>query len=73
MFRLGWSICLTAYNSLLVFLMPMSDPFIIIIYWFVWFVVLFYGVSTLFGSFIARLSHFDKNFKQYSFLLFTQS
>ena len=29
-------------------------------------VVLFYGVSTLFGSFNAELSYFDKSFKQFS-------
>ena len=29
-------------------------------------VVLFYGVSTHFGSLNAELSHFDKNFKQFS-------
>ena len=35
--------------------------------WFVvWLVVLFDGVSTLFVSFNAELSHFDKSFKQFS-------
>ena len=29
-------------------------------------VVLFYGASTLFGSFNAELSNFDKSFKQFS-------
>ena len=33
---------------------------------FGWLVVLFYGVSTLFGSFNAELSHFDKSFKQFN-------
>ena len=31
-----------------------------------WLVVLFYGVSTLFRSFKAKLSHFNKSFKQFS-------
>ena len=31
-----------------------------------WLVVLFYGVSTLFGLFNTKLSHFDKSFKQFS-------
>ena len=31
-----------------------------------WFVVLLYGVSTLFGSFNAELCNFDKSFKQFS-------
>ena len=31
-----------------------------------WLVVLFYGISTLFGLFNAELSHFDKSFKQIS-------
>ena len=30
-----------------------------------WLVVLFYGVSTLFRSFNAKLSHFDKTLKQF--------
>ena len=30
----------------------------------VWLAILFYGVSTLSGSFKAELSHFDKSFKQ---------
>ena len=29
-------------------------------------VVMFYGISTLFGSFNAELSLFDKSFKQFS-------
>ena len=31
-----------------------------------WLVVLFYSISTLFGSFIVELNHFDKSFKQLS-------
>ena len=39
---------------------------------FVCLVVLFYGISTLFGSFNAELSHFDKSFKQFSTVFYTQ-
>ena len=31
-----------------------------------WCIVLFYGVSTLLGSFDTELSHFDKSLKQFS-------
>ena len=34
--------------------------------WDLWLAVLFYGVSTLFVSFKAEISHFDKRFKQFS-------
>ena len=37
-----------------------------------WFVVLFYGVSNLFGLFNIELSYFDKSFQQYIFLVYTQ-
>ena len=42
-------------------------------YWLVcwlvgWFIGWFYGVSTLFGSFNAKWSHFDKSFKPFSFV-----
>ena len=42
------------------------------------FVCLFYGVSTIFGSFNAELSNFDKSFEQlveykFSFFVYTQS
>ena len=33
-----------------------------------WLVVSFYGISTLFGSFNAKLSHSDKTFKQFSLI-----
>ena len=33
---------------------------------FGWLLVLFYGISSLFGSFNTELSHFDKSFKQFS-------
>ena len=33
-----------------------------------WLIILFYGVSTLHGSFNAELIHYDKSFKQFSFV-----
>ena len=32
----------------------------------VYLIILFYGISTLFGSFNAQLSHFDKSFQQFN-------
>ena len=52
------------------YLMSKTIPVELQLYWLVgWLVVLFYGVSTLFESFDAELSHFDKSFKQFGLVV----
>ena len=43
-----------------------SNTYVLISWLVGWLAVLFYGVSTLFGSFNAEFSHFDKISKQFS-------